>query len=112
MTYQSRYLRMSIALSRVLRTRGEPNFKRALREALREGSIIAAGMVQRDWTRKKPAAWLDKIPSCWWWHTDFNLKGAVIHFERAETDPPTPFRIEKAPTKRPIRRTVAGSDQK
>jgi hypothetical protein len=78
---------------KVLAERGVAQPHDELLLALRDGSIVAWGLVGgRDLRRE--AVWRE-IPSVWWRHVINQIENNTAFFTLVKTDPPTPWRAER-----------------
>jgi hypothetical protein len=61
--------------------------------ALLDGTVVASGLIGfRD--GKLNAHW-GEVPSVWWRHLNDPIEDNAAFFDQVETDPPTPWRVER-----------------
>jgi hypothetical protein len=91
-TYSPRNVCITDALN-ILKARGVTRPGEELLQALRDGEIIAEGLVA--WHNDRSSAGWRVLDRTWWHHVNSPLESNVVWFNRASTDPATPFRAEE-----------------
>jgi hypothetical protein len=77
----------------ILKARGVTGAGEELLQALREGAIIAEGLVR--YRNPDSLSRWKALNRAWWRHLDAPLDSNAVYFRPASTNPPTPFGVEQ-----------------